>query len=112
MPFCIKACNCIEYRGITEILNPRHLITPPQNIAHAAGTSTVWHEPGGTPGEAVFLPTPGGSSEDEGVLLAPLMRPDGGSTLVVLDARSMSEVCRAQLPFTVPYRFHGTFLPE
>jgi carotenoid cleavage dioxygenase-like enzyme len=39
------------------------------------------------------------------------MGADGKSFLLVLDARSWTEVARAQLPFAIPYRFHGTFLP-
>lgn len=71
----------------------------------------VWHEPGGLTGEAAFVPAPGVAAEDAGVLLAPLMCADGSSWLLALDATSMQELGRARLPFAVPYRFHGCFMP-
>ncbi|KAJ9519481.1 hypothetical protein QJQ45_000569 [Haematococcus lacustris] len=75
------------------------------------GTSKMWHEPGGLAGEPHFLARPGSTAEDDGVVISIVMGPEGRSFLVVLDATSWQEVARAQLPFAVPYRFHGTFLP-
>ncbi|KAJ9520353.1 hypothetical protein QJQ45_030310 [Haematococcus lacustris] len=93
------------------------------------GTSKMWHEPGGLAGEPHFLARPGSTAEDDGVVISIVMGPEAGyvltwlspactlalhagrSFLVVLDATSWQEVARAQLPFAVPYRFHGTFLP-
>lgn len=63
-------------------------------------------------GEATFLPTPGGTAEDDGVLLSLVMARTGKSFMLVLDASSMLELARAELPYAVPYRFHGGFLPE
>ncbi|GLC41991.1 hypothetical protein PLESTB_001056200 [Pleodorina starrii] len=76
------------------------------------GSSRLWHQPGGMPSEPSFVPRPGGSAEDDGVLLSPVVLSDGSSCLVVLDAASMEELARAALPFPVPYRFHGTFVAE
>lgn len=54
---------------------------------------------------------PGGSGEDDGALLSLVARADGGAYLLALDARDMRELGRAVLPFPVPYRFHGAFVP-
>lgn len=63
-------------------------------------------------GEPTFLPTPGGTAEDDGILLSLVMGRTGKSFFLVLDASSMKELARAELPYAIPYRFHGGFLPE
>jgi carotenoid cleavage dioxygenase-like enzyme len=57
------------------------------------------------------VPRPGGSAEDDGVVVATVALADGSSALVVLDGSSLEELARAALPIRVPYRFHGAFLP-
>ncbi len=59
----------------------------------------------------MFIPKPGATAEDEGVLLSVLTSASGSSSLVVVDAATMKEMGRADLPYAVPYRFHGTFVP-
>ncbi len=78
----------------------------------ASGSTRLWHAPGGMPGEPVFVPRPGAGSEDDGVVLAALARADGRSSVVVLDGASMELVAEVELPFAVPYRFHGTFVEQ
>ncbi|KAG2445530.1 hypothetical protein HXX76_000145 [Chlamydomonas incerta] len=90
----------------------------PTNMANAlaqhdmqAGTSRVWHEPGSMLSEPTFVPRPGATEEDDGVVLSLLTRGDGGgSQLLVLDGRTFTEAARLQLPFAVPFRFHGAFV--
>lgn len=62
--------------------------------------------------EATFLPRPESNIEDDGVLLSIVMSHKGMSFLLVLDASNMQELARAELPYAVPYRFHGGFLPK
>eukprot|EP00200_Dunaliella_tertiolecta_P003587 CAMPEP_0202347800 /NCGR_PEP_ID=MMETSP1126-20121109/6007_1 /ASSEMBLY_ACC=CAM_ASM_000457 /TAXON_ID=3047 /ORGANISM="Dunaliella tertiolecta, Strain CCMP1320" /LENGTH=543 /DNA_ID=CAMNT_0048939403 /DNA_START=81 /DNA_END=1712 /DNA_ORIENTATION=+ len=76
------------------------------------GQAQMWHEPGGTTGECVFVPRPGAQAEDDGVVLVQHMGADGRSSLVVIDAQSWQELGRARLPYGLPYRFHGAFMPE
>ncbi|PSQ59398.1 beta-carotene 15,15'-monooxygenase [Halobacteriales archaeon SW_7_71_33] len=69
-----------------------------------------WREAGTHPGEPVFVPAPDGEREDDGVLLTVLLDPGADrSTLVVLDADTLSELARAPLPHRLPYAFHGQF---
>ena len=63
-------------------------------------------------GEPCFVPRPGATAEDDGVVLSLVARGDGGAFLLALDGRTFQEVGRAVLPFAVPYRFHGTFVPS
>jgi torulene dioxygenase len=74
------------------------------------GDVVFWNNPHGhTPGEAVFVPRPGeGNAEDDGVLLVVVL--DGhrrNSYLVCLDARTMRELGRADVPVAVGIGFHG-----
>eukprot|EP00798_Chlamydomonas_sp_ICE-L_P018170 gene18170-24602_t len=93
--------------------------TRPTNLGNSlgkfdleAGTCKVFHEEGSMPGEPVFLANPGATEEDDGVLLSTHMNSDGRSCLLVLDAKSMTVLGRASLPYSIPYRFHGTFIPN
>jgi len=75
------------------------------------GTEQVWHEPGGTVGEPLFVARPGATAEDDGVVLSFITSSDGATSLLVLDAHTWVELARARLPYAMPYRFHGTWLP-
>jgi beta,beta-carotene 9',10'-dioxygenase len=73
-------------------------------------TSTEWREPGCWPGEPVFVARPHATEEDDGVLLSVVL--DGGrntSFLLVLDASTLTELARAEVPHHIPFSFHGRF---
>ncbi len=72
-------------------------------------SSTVWAEADSYPGEPVFVPAPDGENEDEGVLLSVVLGPNGNSFLLVLDAASLEELARAEVPHHIPFGFHGMF---
>lgn len=62
-------------------------------------------------GEGIFVPDPNGKAEGDGCLLVPEL--DGNaqrSSLVVLDARRMSEITRATLPYCLAARVSLVFL--
>lgn len=69
----------------------------------------LWSGPRGhSPGEPIFVPRPGGTDEDDGVLLAVVL--DGTlerSYLLCLDARTMEELGRAEADFAIPTGLHG-----
>ncbi|KAJ9193873.1 hypothetical protein DTO164E3_7631 [Paecilomyces variotii] len=80
-----------------------------------AKTALVWSEHGQSAGEAIFIPRePGvvsedGEGEDDGVLLTVVLDgPVGRSYLLVLDAKTMKEVGRAELKGAAGFGFHGT----
>jgi carotenoid cleavage dioxygenase-like enzyme len=74
--------------------------------------ATTWRLDGHRCAEPLFVPAPGASGEDEGVVLAPVHAPDGQRDfLLALDAMSWRELGRAWLPEHTPYSFHGCFLP-
>ncbi|MGH2925696.1 MAG: carotenoid oxygenase family protein [Solirubrobacterales bacterium] len=73
-------------------------------------TSTEWLEEGAFPGEPVFVASPDGGDEDDGVLLSVVLDGRAGSSyLLILDARSLRELARAEVPHHIPYGFHGQF---
>jgi len=72
--------------------------------------SIIWEQEGHTPGEAIFVADPNGTEEDDGVLLSVVL--DGHverSYLLVLDAKTMKEVGRAEVPGPVSFGFHGLY---
>jgi beta,beta-carotene 9',10'-dioxygenase len=75
-----------------------------------SGASQTWTEEGCYPGEAVFVASPGATAEDDGVLLSVVL--DGRqntSFLLVLDAKSFTEIARASVPHHIPFGFHGQY---
>jgi carotenoid cleavage dioxygenase-like enzyme len=73
-------------------------------------TSQIWQQDGAFPGEPVFVAAPDARDEDEGVLLSVVL--DGRqetSFLLVLDAHSLEELARAEVPHPIPFGFHGSF---
>ena len=74
------------------------------------GSSRIWREEGSHPGEPVFVATPGGTEEDDGVILSVVLDPAAGrSYLLVLDAGTFEERARAEVPHAIPFGFHGQF---
>ena len=79
------------------------------------GEVLTWCEENTFCSEPAFVPTPGGTAEDDGVLVTSLIRgkPDVTYTgLLVLNAATLAEVARVEflLPGPVPKPLHGCFL--
>jgi len=110
-------------------MNPRFITKPSRYIYGAAdrGYSTFmdglvkldtktqnavfWHEHGHNPGEAIFVPDPNGTEEDDGILLSVVLDGfKGKSYLLVLDAKTVKEVGRASLDCAIGFGFHGTYV--
>ncbi|MCO5998953.1 carotenoid oxygenase family protein [Actinoallomurus rhizosphaericola] len=76
------------------------------------GASQV-RDVGGAPGEAVYVPAPGASAEDDGRLLSIVTDHSGdGSELLVLDAADLEFVASVRLPRRVPMGFHGRWIED
>jgi beta,beta-carotene 9',10'-dioxygenase len=73
-------------------------------------TAARWSEPGSYPGEPVFVSAPEASGENEGVLLSVVFDAQRGTSfMLVLDAQTLGEVARAEVPHHIPFGFHGQF---
>ncbi|MDS0280950.1 carotenoid oxygenase family protein [Haloarcula onubensis] len=73
------------------------------------GEAVTWREPGTFPGEPIFVRAPDGADAEGVVLSVVLDGENDGSSLIVLDAATMTERARAPLPHRLPYGFHGQF---
>ncbi|KAJ5129585.1 uncharacterized protein N7515_005624 [Penicillium bovifimosum] len=74
--------------------------------------SMLWACHGQSPGEAIFVPNPEGTDEDDGVLLSVVLDGQRGkSYLLCLDARDLSELGRANVDGAVGFGFHGQHVP-
>lgn len=74
-----------------------------------ARTSTIWSVFGQSAGEPIFVADPRAEDEDAGVLLSVVLDGIAGkSYLLVLDAKTMTEVGRAKVDGVVGFGFHGT----
>ena len=72
-------------------------------------SASYWFERGQSPGEPIFVGRPGATEEDDGVLLSVVLDGlRGKSYLLVLDARSLSEIARADVFGAIGFGFHGT----
>jgi carotenoid cleavage dioxygenase-like enzyme len=72
------------------------------------GETRTWGD--GYPGEPVYVGRPGRTEEDDGVLLSVVLEPERGvSSMVVLDAATLTELARARVPHHIPFGFHGQF---
>lgn len=75
-----------------------------------AGRTSTWYEDDCYPGEPVFVPAPGATAEDEGVILSVVLHGGRGrSFLLLLDGQSFAEQARAEVPHHIPFGFHGQY---
>ncbi|KAJ8021498.1 Beta,beta-carotene 9',10'-oxygenase [Holothuria leucospilota] len=75
----------------------------------------LWEDPSCYPSEPVFVPRPGAEEEDDGVVLSSVIDLKGTGRppfLVVLDAKTFTELARAETPADVPFGIHGIFIPK
>jgi beta,beta-carotene 9',10'-dioxygenase len=74
------------------------------------GEHSGWEEDGCFAGEPVFVPEPGAEAEDAGVLLSVVLDSRAETSfLLVLDAATLEERARAEVPHRIPLSFHGQF---
>lgn len=77
------------------------------------GPGLIWERPKHTPGEAIFVPRPGGVEEDDGVVLSVILNGETGTSyLLCLDGKTMQELGRAEVGHPVGFGFHGTFVSD
>jgi beta,beta-carotene 9',10'-dioxygenase len=70
----------------------------------------AWYEDGCYPGEPVFIASPSGVADDDGVVVSVVLdERRGTSFLLVLDAATFTERARAEIPHAVLFGYHGAF---
>jgi carotenoid cleavage dioxygenase-like enzyme len=105
--------NARPYRWCYATAAPRagDFLTAIAKLDTEDGSAALWHEPGCCAGEPVFVAAPDATAEDDGVLLSVVLDSIAGrSFLLVLDARDLRELARAEAPHAIPAGFHGAHL--
>lgn len=73
----------------------------------------TWYTENCFPGEPLFVGKPDRAQEDEGVLLSVVLDAISGcSFLLILDAQSLEELARAQVPHPILMGYHGAFFKQ
>ena len=73
----------------------------------------TWKDPGSLVLEPIFVPSPGANSEDDGIILTVIQNLDTKRAyLIALDAKSLTEIARAEMPWHIPSSFHGQFFAD
>nr|NP_001019730.1 beta,beta-carotene 15,15'-dioxygenase [Bos taurus]AAY25023.1 beta-carotene-15,15'-oxygenase [Bos taurus] len=91
--------------------SPRPLIYAAIRLAKS---SLTWKEEHCWPAEPLFVPTPGAKDEDDGIILSAIVSTDPQKSpfLLVLDARTFTELARASVDVEMHLDFHGLFIPD
>lgn len=72
-----------------------------------------WHCKNCYPGEPIFVPNPKADKEDNGVILSLVLDTSKNkSFLLILDAKSFTEIARAELDYYIPFCIHGLFIKK
>jgi torulene dioxygenase len=102
--------------GITRVHPEMHrtitdgIIKLDMSSPSSSSTTKFWSKPNHTPSEPVFVPRPNGEDEDDGVLLSIVLdEQTTRSSMVVIDAKEMKEVARAEMETVFPIGFHGVW---
>jgi carotenoid cleavage dioxygenase-like enzyme len=65
------------------------------------------------PGEPVFVSSPEAKVEDDGLILSVVLDTRREkSFLLILDAPSLQQIARAEVPHPLPFGFHGQFIAD
>jgi carotenoid cleavage dioxygenase-like enzyme len=100
----------VAYFAGADPARPRDFLSRLVKVDVRSGASQSWSDEGCYPGEAVFVASPGAASEDDGVLLSVVLDArQNTSFLLVLDAKSFTEIARASVPHHIPFGFHGQY---
>ncbi|RWR72486.1 carotenoid cleavage dioxygenase 8 [Cinnamomum micranthum f. kanehirae] len=71
-----------------------------------------WIDEGAVPSEPFFVPRPGATEEDDGVVISMVSDKNGEGYALLLDGSSFEEIARAKFPYGLPYGLHGCWVPK
>lgn len=107
-----QRCNTHSYQFAYGVgsSQPDHFIDRLVKVDVQIGTTQIWHSPNCYPGEPVFVAAPDSRLEDQGVILSVVLNAQmENSFLLILDAQTWHELARVQLPYHLPFDFHGQY---
>jgi len=100
LPYCFAYCQVSnkDLRGAMGLIK----------LDLCKEESIGWEEKNKFPVEPIFVPRPGSSDEDDGVLLAPVLdSTDNSTSLYIWNARNLEVLAIVDTPVTVPFTLHG-----
>ncbi|KAI3468206.1 hypothetical protein Pfo_024869 [Paulownia fortunei] len=71
-----------------------------------------WVDEGSIPSEPFFVPRPGATEEDDGVVISMISDKNGEGYALLLDGSTFEEIARAKFPYGLPYGLHGCWVPK
>lgn len=102
-----------DYRfvyGVSEAGDNSSVFSEIAKLDVTTGMRKSWSVDNGIVGEPIFVPDPAGNDEDDGMLLIVVLDAvTQRSSMVVVNAKTLTEVARASVPQAVPLGFHGKF---
>lgn len=85
----------------------------PSSAAAVRAPAILWYKSSHYPSEPIFIPRPGGTREDDGVILAVMLDGlKGSSYLLILNASTMKTIGTALSPVVMPSDFHGEWFAD
>lgn len=107
-----QRCNTRQYQFVYGVgcSQSGHFIDQLVKVDVQNRNAQIWHQSDCYPGEPVFVAAPDAATEDEGVILSVgLDSQTQNSFLLILNAHSWDEMARVQLPYHLPFDFHGQY---
>ncbi|HEY9735249.1 MAG TPA: carotenoid oxygenase family protein, partial [Trichocoleus sp.] len=107
-----RRCNARDYQFAYGVGNskPGNFIDQLVKVNVQDGSAQIWRSQDCYPGEPVFVAAPDAVTEDAGVVLSVVLQvPTENSFLLVLDGQSFEELARVELPYALPFDFHGQY---
>ncbi|EAW22125.1 putative dioxygenase [Aspergillus fischeri NRRL 181] len=97
---------CVVNRGYTSFFDGIGKVDLETQTVQYWGSETTPH----TPSEPIFIPDGTGEAEDAGYLLSVVLNGETGTSyLVCLDARTLTEVGRAEHDHAISFGLHGSY---
>ncbi|GIK05019.1 hypothetical protein Aspvir_009118 [Aspergillus viridinutans] len=97
---------CVVNRGHTSFFDAIGKVDLETQTVKYWGSETTPH----TPSEPIFIPDGTGEAEDAGYLLSVVLNGEAGTSyLVCLDARTLTEVGRAEHDHAISFGLHGSY---
>jgi beta,beta-carotene 9',10'-dioxygenase len=107
-------CNTNNYKFVygtgSDAIHPENFLDRLVKINVQTGKATIWKQRDCYPGEPIFIEKPNAQEEDEGIVLSVVLNSaKHNSFLLLLDATTFQELCRAEVPHHIPFGFHGQY---
>ncbi|RZF43304.1 hypothetical protein LSTR_LSTR001565 [Laodelphax striatellus] len=117
LPVINREDSGIKYRFYysTGMFDPGQFRNSLVKVDTRTGCVDTWKESESIfPGEPQFVQSPNPLAEDDGILLSCVtdLRANMQDFLLILDARTMTEIARAEVDCHVPNVIHGLFIPK